>query len=193
MLDSNLEKFSFRLRKRFSRGPSRRRHRVPRRSHADVTVANVSHGGGLGVSQRLNDASRDSPDAEVLLAPVEDLAGVLLGHRGRSGFRVGIKVLVAVDQFGVACGELHISRTGVTNTVPLRYCWTFWSSRGSTAALPFTPAKEELIWNTIWTNTQQSFLVQFKMTMTPKTQIIPRQCLQPAVNPIAPLGFTSLA
>ena len=141
MLDSNLEKFSFRLRKRFSRGPSRRRHRVPRRSHADVTVANVSHGGGLGVSQRLNDASRDSADAEVLLAPVEDLAGVLLGHRSRSGLGVGVEVLVAVDELGVAGGELHLGRARLTHAVTFGHRWTLRPTGRPTAPFSFTPGQ----------------------------------------------------
>ena len=111
------------LRVRLPRGSSRRR--VPRWSHADVAAAHP-HRGGLRVAQRLNDASRDSPDTEVLLAPVEDLAGILLGHRGRPGFDVGIKVLVSVDQLSVAGGKLHLGRARIADTVALCHCprWT---------------------------------------------------------------------
>ena len=68
-----LKEISF-FRKRFPRRSSPRRSRLPRRPHADVTAAHHPHRRGFRIAQRLNDASRNSPNAEVLLAPVEDLA-----------------------------------------------------------------------------------------------------------------------
>ena len=126
------------------------RCRVPWRSHADVATGRDPDRGGLRIGQRLNDASRDSPHAEVLLAPVEDLARILLGHWGRPCFGVGIKVLVAVDQLGIALdqlgiagGKLHLSRTCIADTVAFCQCpcWTLGTTRGSTASFSIAPGK----------------------------------------------------